>query len=336
MLSFLLFPFACLYNAITLFRNLLYDRGFLKSEIFNVSTICVGNLRVGGTGKTPFIEFLISEFLSSGKKISILSRGYGRKSKGFLEANQNSTSRDIGDEPLQYFLKYKNKVNVYVDEKRPHGIQSILHTDFKTQAILLDDAFQHRPLKARVNILLTEFKRPFYEDFLLPYGRLRESRSGADRADIIVITKCPKTLSSNETGKIESQIKRYAKINTPIFYTSIKYSEPIMGIGKQIVISEEFVLVCGIDNPQPFISYVETKFVINSKRIYKDHHEFTNSDIYDLNQLNLPVLTTEKDFVRFKKWQDKLIVPVFYIPIKIDFLKGKDQFLFVLREKLNA
>ena len=336
LLTFLLFPFACLYNAITIFRNFLYDKGFLKSKFFDVPIICVGNLRVGGTGKTPFIEFLILEFLNSERKISLLSRGYGRKTKGFIIANENCTSQDIGDEPLQYFLKYKNKVNVFVDEKRPHGVQLILQKDIDTKVILLDDAFQHRALKAKINILLTEYKRPFYDDFVMPYGRLRESRSGARRADTIIITKCPDTLSLIDCKKIESKVNLYTKINTPIFYTKIQYSEPIIGIGNCINTPKEFILVCGIDNPSSFVQHCEANFLIATKKIYKDHYEFTHTDILNFAKNNLPILTTEKDFVRLKVWQNKLLVPVFYIPINIDFLTGKDQFLYFLEQKFNA
>ncbi len=336
-LSLLLFPFACLYNAITFLRNFLFDIGFLKSESFDVPIICIGNLRVGGTGKTPFIEFLINEYKSSGWKISILSRGYGRKTKGFVVANEKSTSQDIGDEPLQYFAKFKDSINVYVDEKRPHGIKSILQKNSDTEIILLDDAFQHRPLTSKINILLTEFNRPFYDDFLLPFGRLRESRTGARRADIVVVSKCPETLNQNDRKKIEVKINKYARISTPIFYTKIKYSNPLLGLGTCNEIPKRFNLICGIDNPGPFISHCEKEYLISSKFVYNDHYEFSLSDISEMKKNNLPVLTTEKDFARLKVWKKELLlIPVFYLPINIEFLSGREVFFKILNEKVNV
>ncbi|HSN48353.1 MAG TPA: tetraacyldisaccharide 4'-kinase [Flavobacterium sp.] len=201
----ILFPFAILYGFITGIRNFLYDKGILKSYSFDVPVIAVGNLSVGGTGKTPQIEYLI-RLLSPKYKVATLSRGYKRQSKGFVLADSTSNAEILGDEPFQFYKKF-NKIQVAVDADRKHGIDQLLSQTNKPEVILLDDAFQHRKVKAGFYILLTSYGDLYSDDFMLPTGNLRESNSGAQRADMIVVTKCPATLSLDEQNEIKAKLK---------------------------------------------------------------------------------------------------------------------------------
>ena len=244
---FLLFPFAALYYLITSFRNFLFDKKVLKSTSFSIPVIIVGNLSVGGTGKTPQIEYLI-RLLSDTFKIAVLSRGYKRKTKGFFWVHKNASVDEVGDEPLQFFKKFKN-IHVAVDESRVHGIQQLLENQ-KPEVVLLDDAFQHRKLKGSFYILLTSYANLFVNDFLLPVGNLRESGSGAKRANTIIITKCPKDLSEKEQQKIIKKIKPLK--NQRVFFTEISYSETVKGndnMNLQDLVDFEILLVTGIANP---------------------------------------------------------------------------------------
>lgn len=215
----ILFPFAILYGFITGIRNFLFDKGILKSYSFEFPVIVVGNLSVGGTGKTPQIEYLI-RLLSERYSIATLSRGYKRKSDGFILANANATAATLGDEPFQFFQKFPS-IQVAVDVDRKNGIEQLLAQERKPQVILLDDAFQHRKVKAGFYILLTAYYDLFVEDYILPTGNLRESRSGAQRADIIVVTKCPETLSGIEQTQIKQSIKAYS--NAPVYFSTIAF-----------------------------------------------------------------------------------------------------------------
>ncbi|CBY17781.1 unnamed protein product [Oikopleura dioica] len=223
-IRFLLFPFSTLYYLITSLRNLLFDKQLLKATSFAVPTLVVGNLSVGGTGKTPQIEYLI-RLLSGVYKVAVLSRGYKRKTKGFLLVSEASSVEEIGDEPLQFFKKFKN-ITVAVDEKRVHGIQELLK-QHSPEIVLLDDAFQHRTLKASIYILLTSYADLFTNDFLLPVGNLRESRHGAKRAETIIVTKCPADLSKKEQQEIAKKIN--PSKNQSLFFTSISYSQTLKG-----------------------------------------------------------------------------------------------------------
>ncbi|MCL4162822.1 UNVERIFIED_CONTAM: hypothetical protein GTU68_021639, partial [Idotea baltica] len=203
----------------------MYDNGSKASMDFDRFVISVGNLTVGGTGKTPFVELLIRA-LESKYNIAVLSRGYKRKTKGFRLANENDNASSLGDEPFQYYVKYGKKSMVVVGEDRALAIQKIISHNPPNEIVILDDAYQHRRVKPQLNILLNDFNRPFYKDYVLPAGRLRESRKHANRADIIIVTKCPKGLNSMEMEGIERQIKRYSQPQVPIFFTGIKYLKP--------------------------------------------------------------------------------------------------------------
>ena len=220
-LQIILLPLSLLYGTILLIRNKCYDWGILKSTQFNLPVIVVGNLTLGGTGKTPHIEYLI-RLLKNNHKIATLSRGYKRKSKGFLLSNEDSTINDIGDEPLQYKLKFDPLI-VAVDEKRVNGINNIKKIHPETDIILLDDAYQHRAVKAGLNILITEYNRPYNKDYVIPSGRLREFSCGSDRADIIIVSKTNADLSLLERKNVINQLK--PKLHQAIYFSYIKYGE---------------------------------------------------------------------------------------------------------------
>jgi tetraacyldisaccharide 4'-kinase len=302
----------------------LFDKGILKSYSFALPVIVVGNLSVGGTGKTPQIEYLI-RLLSERYSIATLSRGYKRKSDGFILANANATAATLGDEPFQFFQKFPS-IQVAVDADRKNGIEQLLAQEKKPQVILLDDAFQHRKVKAGFNILLTAYDDLFVEDYILPTGNLRESRSGAKRADIIVVTKCPETLSGIEQTQIKQSIKAYS--NAPVYFSTIAFDDQVHSNAKSILVSEiqqsSCVLVAGIAKPDSFFDYLKNEQSICLT--YPDHYHFTESDILHIQQQagEKKIVTTEKDYVRLK--DSDLKDQLYYLPIRTSFLVDSDQF----------
>ena len=320
----LLFPFAISYGLITSIRNFLFDKGILKSYSFDLPVIAVGNLSVGGTGKTPQIEYLI-RLLSDTYKIATLSRGYKRQSKGFILAQAGTNAKILGDEPFQFFQKFPS-IQVAVDADRKNGIEQLLSLPEKPEVILLDDAFQHRKVKAGLYILLTSFGDLYSDDFMLPTGNLRESRDGAKRANIIIVTKCPFNLSLEEQNKIKKRLK--VGVNQELYFTFIAYDDYIYGENRTINVNEiqtaTKVLVAGIAKPEPFFSYLQ-----NSNDVclsFPDHHNFTDKDLLEIKNLaqNNIIITTEKDYVRLKG-----SVPseqLFYLPIQSSFVSGSENF----------
>ena len=323
-LRFLLFPFAVLYNIITRIRNLFFDIGLFKQTAFKTPLIVVGNLSVGGTGKTPQIEYLI-RLLKDNYKTAVLSRGYKRKTKGFILLNENHSAAAVGDEPLQYYRKFKN-INVAVDANRVAGVINLIENN-TPDVILLDDAFQHRKVKASFYILLTKYNDLFVDDFLLPTGNLRESRLGANRADVILVTKCSANLSKKEQDLIKQKLSKFHK---KVFFTSISYADKILG-SKEILTSElkdfEVLLITGIANPSPLIKYLKNLEVRFHHLKYADHHHFSENEInniekkFDEMSSSKIILTTEKDYVRLSKRLRKIS----YLPITTSFLNGDNK-----------
>jgi tetraacyldisaccharide 4'-kinase len=314
----ILFPFAIIYGVITSFRNFLYDKGIFKSYSFDLPVIVVGNLSVGGTGKTPQIEYLI-RLLSEKYKIATLSRGYKRKSKGFILADANANATIIGDEPFQFYSKFPN-IQVAVDANRKNGIEQLLSQTSKPEVILLDDAFQHRKVKAGFYILLTSYNELYCDDFQLPTGNLRESRGGAKRANIIIVTKCPSDLS------IESRIAIANKLNIEsnqqLFFTTVAYDDFVYSENEKRKVSEiqniDKLLLAGIAKPQSFFAHIQNN---NEECLtFPDHHHFTEKDILEIKNKanNKIIITTEKDFVRLKERIPK--EQLFYLPIQSKFL----------------
>jgi len=320
----LLFPFAILYGFITSIRNFLFDKGILKSTSFDVPVIAVGNLSVGGTGKTPQIEYLI-RLLFERYKIATLSRGYKRKSEGFVLADENSNAEILGDEPFQFYQKFPF-VMVAVDANRTNGIQQLLSQQITPEIILLDDAYQHRKVKAGFYILLTSYGDLYADDFILPTGNLREGRSGAKRANIVVVTKCPKNLSDEKQTEIRLKLK--LSPSQQIFFSFIDYDEVIYSKEEKIAVSEikseTKLLLAGIAKPKPFFDYLKNE---NDECLtFPDHHHFSDADLDSIQQKanGRKIITTEKDYVRLK--DSKLVSQLYYLPIKSTFIKHKQNF----------
>lgn len=319
---YLLFPIAVLYGWITDFRNFLYDKGVLKSYSFDIPIIAVGNLSVGGTGKSPQIEYLI-RLLSDNYKIATLSRGYKRKSEGFILANETSNAAVLGDEPFQFYKKFPN-IQVAVDADRKNGIEQLFSLKDKPDVILLDDAFQHRKVEAGFYILLTAYNDFFYNDFLLPTGMLREGRKGVKRADMIIVTKCPKDLS--EIAQEEIRTKLGGKQS--VFFTFIDYDNAIFSDRGMLDLStirkSKKIVVAGIAKPKPFYDFMQADDF--NTITFSDHHEFSDADIETIKNKakNNIIITTEKDFVRLN---DKLQTNnLYYLPIKSSFISEQDKF----------
>ncbi len=333
----LLFPFAVIYGIITSIRNLLYDWKFLKSKPVDVHTICVGNLAVGGTGKTPHIEHLI-RLLNSEFKIATLSRGYKRKSSGFKLANGTSTAEDIGDEPLQY--KTKNpELTVAVDTNRLNGIKQLMVLENPPAVVLLDDAFQHRALKCELNIVVSEFNNLYINDCMLPAGYLRESKKGINRADIIVISKTPEKTTAVEIRNVIKDLRPLA--HQHLFFSWLKYGE-LSGFQNPTetidtlndLFRYRIVVFTGIGNPEPMVTYLK-EYSSSVRHIqYPDHHTFTLQNLVDIRTEldaidggNKIVVTTEKDAMRLRGTDLEDItntLPLYVLPIEVDF-KDKTQ-----------
>ena len=308
------FPFVPIYYTITWLRNTLYDLGIKKEVSFDFPVICVGNLSVGGTGKTPMIEYLV-ELLKENHKVATLSRGYKRKTKGFQLAGTNASAETLGDEPFQFYSKFKKDIQVAVDADRVHGIKALRALKNPPEIILLDDAFQHRKVKAGFYILLTTYHNVYTNDFVLPAGNLREPKSGAKRADIIVVTKCPDYLSDVEKEKIINQINPLK--HQSIFFSGIKYADVVKSFDetKKIDSIRDFTLVTGIANAKPLVDYLKMKPLKFEHINFPDHYGFTQRDIVELGKKQL-IITTEKDFMRLQKF-DALKGKLFYLPIQV-------------------
>jgi tetraacyldisaccharide 4'-kinase len=315
------FPLVPIFYLISSVRNKLFDLNLLKSKAYNIPIICVGNLSVGGTGKTPMIEYLV-RLMSKDNFLAILSRGYKRDTSGFILANDNTTVEEIGDEPYQYKHKFKNVV-IAVDANRQNGIETLLGLNDSPDIILLDDGFQHRKVKAGLYILLTSFNKLFTEDYLLPYGDLRESKRGAKRADVLIVTKCPKDLKEETKAEIAKKIKLNS--NQKLFFSGISYDDTIYSEKESTSINilngSKFSLVTGIANSNPLVEYLESIGLSFEHLNYKDHYNFTEKDLDKLNRKKL-ILTTEKDFMRLKGKLDAS--KLFYLPIKTEIYNEDD------------
>lgn len=326
----LLYPFSVLYDGATRLRNYLYNSGYQRSFEFEVTTISVGNLTVGGTGKTPMIEYIVR--LIGERQIVALSRGYGRKTRGFRLAGEADNAMTIGDEPFQFYQKFK-KITVAVGEERAVAIPHILAEKPETQVILLDDAFQHRAVKPNFNILLTDFHRLFYNDLLLPAGRLRESGKGARRADYVVVTKCPGDINDSAMKEISENIANYT--NAPVAFAQVLYGQP-KALYSHSDMGKEVFVFSGLANSQPFETYVRNNFEVKGVQRFKDHHSYSVKDLRALiregqqnNGGNISFLTTEKDAVKLLNDDFATLLKntnIYYLPIEIAFIKNGSDF----------
>lgn len=334
MLKFLLlYPASLIYGLVVYIRNNLYDYKVFKSTEFEIPVISIGNITVGGTGKTPHTEYLV-ELLKKHVNVATLSRGYKRKTKGFRLVETSSQAREVGDEPLQIKQKFPS-VTVAVDENRVRGINELLkNPDHSPDAVLLDDGFQHRKVTPGINILLIDYNRPIDKDRLLPLGRLRERKYQRRRANIIVYTKCPDEITpiTRRITMKDVNLRPYQSL----YFTTMVYGEPlpvfpnnakteeIAGLGKRPVI-----LLAGIANPEPFQKYVASEYAVVDELIFKDHHHFSPKDIKTIEQRfvkyqgqNPLIFTTEKDAMRLRdeNFPEFIQSQFYYIPLKIKFL----------------
>ncbi|HEY5823345.1 MAG TPA: tetraacyldisaccharide 4'-kinase [Cyclobacteriaceae bacterium] len=329
-LRFLLLPFALIYDWITRLRNHLYDIDYKHAIEFDRVVISVGNLNVGGSGKTPMIEYLI-RLLTPQFNVATLSRGYGRKTRGFRMASNEDSAKTVGDEPFQFYLKFKDQISVTVGEDRALAIPEMLMQKPEIDIVLLDDAFQHRPVKPDYSILLTEYANPFYSDFILPMGTLREARAGVKRADVIVVTKCPTDISSKVKAEMKSIIQRYA-VNKPIYFSAIKYGNPVPINGYDNNSINKIVAVSGIAHSSTFKNHLESAFLVTHHFDFADHHGYSTEDIVQIEQKaksigqDLSIMTTEKDMVKLLPFKEQLSLPWFYVPIETIFMENGAEF----------
>ena len=332
----ILFPvlwlLSLIYGSVLWLRNRLFDIGWLTGKKYALPVISIGNITVGGTGKTPMTEYVIN-LLKDRYSIAVLSRGYKRKTRGFVLAGSESTAGDIGDEPLQILSKFPG-VTVAVAEKRTEGIEKLLHIK-NPDVIVLDDAFQHRYVKPGLSVLLIDYNRPLWEDYPFPAGRLREPASGKKRADIIVVSKCPNVMTTEEKERMIKKIE--PRNGQQVFFTLVSYSSPVNYAGRV----EEFdkntkvLALAGIAGPEMFFDHISEKYRLDGKLIFPDHHSFSISDcrdieraFNDLGKEKKAVVCTEKDFMRLKDSEylsAEIKTQIWYIPIKVTFLFDEEK-----------
>ena len=315
----IVFPFSLIYALVVYLRNILFDLGFLTSKQFQTPTICVGNLSTGGTGKTPMIEYLIQNFQED-FQVAVLSRGYRRKSNGFLLATTQSTVEDLGDEPYQIHSKFP-QVAVAVDGDRRNGI-SQLEKEVRPEVILLDDAFQHRKVKVDLNILLTAYDDLYIDDWYLPTGNLRDSKSQARRANYIIVTKCPSGISLKERQRIKERLN--PKKNQKVLFSYLKYDGELKSAKNNRSLNalrdRSITLVTGIANPKPLVRYLNDGDLSFEHMAFRDHHFFSQSEVQEFNSKDI-IITTEKDYMRL----EGKVKNIFYIKVSHAFLdKGEE------------
>lgn len=339
----LLYPISKIYGVVMAVRNKMFDYGILKQQEFDIPIVVVGNIAMGGTGKTPHVEYIVESLLGK-YNIGVLSRGYRRATKGFVLASPQSRPEDIGDESYQIYRKFGPDITVAVCEKRADGIRQMREINPELNMIILDDAFQHRYVKPSVSVILTEYNRPVFNDKILPYGRLRESARALNRADMVVVTKCPIDMKPMHYRLFEENLKLFpfqklyfSRYNyghlVPIFpdeATDIPTLDSLRPDNSVLVIT-------GVANPKPFVRFLRrNKAKVKLKR-FTDHHNFTASDMEEIARLfdELPsankfIVTTEKDAVRILNnpyFPHRLKKSIFYVPIKVEFIdRGEAEF----------
>ncbi|MFN4978144.1 MAG: tetraacyldisaccharide 4'-kinase [Bacteroidota bacterium] len=342
-----LFPLALVYGGFVMLRNYLYHKKIIGSIAFNIPIIGVGNLSIGGTGKSPMVDY-IAGLLKHRYKTATLSRGYRRRTSGYVLANTNSSSIEIGDEPMQFHLAHP-EIAVAVGEKRIEAVPQLLYDRPDTKVIILDDAFQHREIVAGLDIVLTEFANLYTRDFFLPTGDLRDQRESAHRAHVVVVTKCPADLTHEAALAIKNELG--LQPHQYLFFTTIEYGTPYHIITKErraLSKSEEILLICGIANPMPLTQYIHESTKTYDALFYRDHHIYTIDDINEMEErFNLiqskekMYLTTDKDAVRLIKFKDRINDhPFFVLPISLSFLFNQqalfDQLILDYPQKFYA
>ena len=320
-LNFLLYPISLIYELYTSFRNFLFDLGIIDSIEYKTPTIGIGNLSTGGTGKSIVVDYIIGKFKNK-NKITTLSRGYNRNTKGFVQASNISTAYEIGDEPFQFYSKHP-EINVVVCEDRRKGMNIILKNLPDTDLCIWDDVFQHRFVKPGLMILTTTFQYPFYKDEILPIGNLRENISSAKRADLIVVTKCPNNLSQKD--KLSFLESLNPNDNQKVFFSSLTYTQKIKSDSEEVDIDiledDDFILVTGIADSSYLVNFLKNKGLKFNHLKYSDHYNFNKSSVDKISRLSLNkiILTTEKDFGRLRPKINNR--DIYYIEVGLKFSK---------------
>lgn len=344
-----LLPFAWLYGLITFIRNWLYDGGILRKTTFNTHTICVGNLAVGGTGKTPHVDYLV-QLLKDEARVATLSRGYKRKTKGFVIATSLSNSHEIGDEPLLYKSKHPDLI-VAVEGNRVKGVKKLLEQDPAPSVVLLDDAFQHRAIKCGLNIVVSEYSNLYYNDFLMPAGRLREGRQGIKRADVIIVSKTPERTTAVDIRNIVKDIKPLP--HQQVFFSYLKYGElySISNPNEKISTLDDLfrfrlIVFTGIANADPMLTYLKEFSASVSHLPFGDHYDYTPQDLDNIQKYyhsieggNKLIVTTEKDLMRLKNhelWGIAQRMNIFALPVEVTFKDGEQDFNNLILKYVRA
>ena len=332
-------PLALLYLTVTHIRNKLFNWGALKQYTSTIPVISIGNLSMGGTGKTPHVAYILEHFRK--RHTTVISRGYRRKSKHLIEGNKElHTSQDLGDEPMELLDKFNGEhFKIIVENSRVKALKHIENQTQPTELILLDDGYQHRYADRHLNILLTEYNKPFYNDFVLPMGTLRESRTGAKRADVIVMTKCPKDISLDIQEKIKEKIKKYS--SAIILFSQIEYDgfenqkDEVIKLNKD----KTYLLVTGIANPQPIYQSLSDAMIQFESMKFPDHHHFSQKDLQNISQKAQEfegIITTEKDWMRLR--ETDLIrsksLDIFRIKMGVNFINPQQNKAF--RDQLES
>jgi tetraacyldisaccharide 4'-kinase len=344
LVSLLLLPFSTVFLLISFVRKILYRFGFLRSFKLKIPVIVVGNITSGGTGKTPWVEFLVRQ-LRDEVKLATLSRGYGRKTTGFGQVLPTSTAAEVGDEPLQLFTQFKEAIPVFVGEDRVSATQKIQQLLPELQLLILDDAFQHRKLNPDFRIVLTPYDSLFSKDYLLPMGRLRESRAGAKRADVVVVTKCVTELSLDEKNKLAQSLSPYLNADALLLYSSTSYGEPYQVCGPERTDITSVLALAGLADNGPFFTFCQQKFEVIDTFSFSDHYAYRSEDAGQILEVlgqekgqQAVVLTTEKDAVKLKSlaatemWSK---IPIFALPIQVALDPSQEaQLLQRLRKNL--
>lgn len=324
--AFILSPFAFLFQGITAARNFLFDQGWIRSQKSPILTLVVGNISVGGTGKTPWVEFLVRKLMGE-CRVGTLSRGYGRKTRGFYQLLPTSTAAEVGDEPLQIYSQFKGEVPVFVGEDRVNATQLIHQQHPNLQVLVLDDAFQHRRLAPDFTLVLTPFHSPFSKDYLLPLGRLRESRSGATRADVVVVTKCPADLSLQQKNQLTQELSPYLNPEGDLFFSSLNYGKPYQVAGPRQTKVTAVIALAGLADNGPFFTHCQEQYSVLEVFSFPDHHAYRTEDAVRMVKIfeqeankNAVLLTTEKDAVKLKSLSSAEMwskIPIFALPIEV-------------------
>ncbi len=342
--AYLLAPAAFLFQGITAARNMLFDRGLIPSQKSPIRTLVVGNLSVGGTGKTPFVEFLVRK-LRNELNVGTLSRGYGRRTKGFIQLVPNSSAAEVGDEPLQLYRQFKEEIPVFVGEDRVEATQKIKRLRPDLQLLILDDAFQHRKLSPDFQVVLTPYDSLFSKDYLLPMGRLRESRVGAKRAEVVVVTKCPLDLSQEEQNKLAEELAPYLNSEADLFFSSLNYGSPYQIAGPSQTDFKTVIALAGLADNGPFLAYCKQQYAVVESFSFPDHYAYKPEDAARILKVigqekgkNAVLLTTEKDAAKLKSlaatemWSK---ISIFALPIQVALdPKQEEQLLQRLRKNL--